>query len=154
VVQYIHARRIADIAVDSIGLGNAVCSRLAEQLVGLHRICAHEHRVVPFNASHRAFDAAKYANKKTELLLGLMRLMQDRSVGLPAREGDQVQHLERLTRELSGMKLLETFRGASRVEDPATSPDLADSLLVALSLREGLASKGGARMLPLIEAGF
>lgn len=132
-VSYTHKHRVQDIAVDAVGLGMGVHSRLAENLTGAGACCSHGHVVKAFNASKAADDPSRFFNVKTELLLHLRRMMEDRQIGLPPRNGSG--QVERLSREMAAMKLVETMRGAARAEDPSESPDYLDALLIALSLR-------------------
>jgi hypothetical protein len=122
---FLRASKSEKIAVDSIATGKACHERLREKLedsgIGVHA----------FTASAAALsEPGRFQNEKTRLCFALRRLLEADEIGLPPPNdalGDRVQA------ELASLSLVTSGRGLLRISDPKSSPDLADSLLVALS---------------------
>ena len=122
-IQRIHQYRPQEFVGDTIGLGAGIFSRIQEVLEAerFETVCT------PFNASERASDNERFYNKKTEVAVGIRKLLQERELGLPRDE--------RLVRELLGMSLRMMSNGRMKLEDPKDSPDFFDAMLMAVSPR-------------------
>ncbi len=108
------------LAIDTVAIGQGVADALREEkALG----------IVAFRASDRALEPDRFVNVKAELAWALRGLLEAGLFRLPKHDG--------LRRELLGMKYLITSSGKIRCVDPSDSPDLFDSLLVALSVAAG-----------------
>lgn len=108
------------LAVDTVGIGQGV----ADALRGERGIS-----VVPFRASDKAEQADRFQNRKAEIAWALRLALEAGLVRLPKHDG--------LRRELAAMRYAITPQGRIKVTDPSDSPDLVDSVLIALSVAVG-----------------
>jgi hypothetical protein len=119
--------RVQEVAVDAAGLGAGVADRM-DTLTRGEQLHVHEY----IGASKSFDDAAQ--NLKTAVALALRERLMEGQVGI----SDSVSEsdFQRLARELSGMRLVQEPRsGKVRISDPPRSPDYADALLAALSVK-------------------
>jgi hypothetical protein len=110
----------SNVGIDRVGLGDGIYGRVAEILGPLGR------SVTPFVANERAYDDARYANRKTEVAGEMRQAMERGQLGLPRSD--------RLVREMLAVQLKQTSRGAVKIEDPpGESPDYLDAVLIGLA---------------------
>lgn len=107
------------LAVDVIGLGKGLADSIRTDLPG----------VSEFRSSDRAEQTDRFFNRKAEASWFLRGLLETGKVALPKNEA--------LKREMLGVRYLVTPAGKIRIVDPSDSPDLLDSVLIALSVASG-----------------
>lgn len=108
----------APVRVDAIGLGFGVVDRLSE--LGCH--------VVPFVASERSSNPTRYLNLRAEAWWRVRELLRAGAIDLDADDGV-------LAAQLGGVRYKLASSGAIQIqakEELKTSPDRADSLVIAL----------------------
>lgn len=114
-----HAAGAAPIAVDVVGIGQGVADAMRDGSIG----------IVSFRASDKAVEPDRFQNRKAEVAWALRLALEAGLVRLPKHDG--------LRRELLAMKYQITPQGKIKVIDPSDSPDLVDSILIALSIAVG-----------------
>ena len=107
------------VAVDVVGIGQGVADAMRGGGVG----------IVSFRASDKAQDPERFTNLKAESAWKLRGLLEAGLIALPKHDG--------LRRELLAMKYQITPQGRIKVVDPPDSPDLVDSVLIALAGQRG-----------------
>jgi phage terminase large subunit len=103
------------LAVDVVGLGKGVADSIRQDFPG----------VSEFRASDRAEDPERFTNLKAETAWKLRGLLEAGRIRLPQSAT--------LKAQLLGMRYAITPQGKIRVVDPPDSPDLVDSVLIALA---------------------
>jgi hypothetical protein len=111
------------LAVDYQGLGQGVADPMKAQI-----------GIVEFRSGSRPQDVTRFTNAKAETAWALRSLLESGLISLP-KAG--LFRASKLKEQLLAMKYIVTSAGKIRVVDPSDSPDLVDSVLIALSIAAG-----------------
>jgi len=104
------------LAVDVVGLGQGVADAMRDEKgIGISS----------FRASASPKTPDRFTNRKAEIAWELRSLLEAKLIAIPKHDG--------LRRELLAMKYQVTPQGKIRIVDPSDSPDLVDSVLIALA---------------------
>lgn len=123
----ISGRDCDELRVDSIGIGKGVADRLGEK--GLP--------VISVNVGEKPkSDKKRFLNLKAEGYMHLRDLFEMGDIDIP-------QDSKRLIAELAEIKKKHMSSGKMKIEDPAKSPDHADSAMLACLEVQGSKSSGG-----------
>lgn len=131
------------IAIDEVGIGAGIRSRVAE-LLGVDAAARRSSsarrgsapfRVIGYNAGHRARDAERYANRKAEDLFALRERYENGEASIPADD-------PLLVSQLSSYRWESTSAGKTRIVDPPDSPDFADSYLMTYATERAPSIRG------------
>lgn len=112
------------LCVDVVGLGKGVADSIRQDFPG----------VSEFRASDRPEDPTRFQNVKAETAWKLRSLLEAGLIRLP-KAG--LFRGSKLKEQLLSMKYVVTPQGRIKVTDPADSPDLVDSVLIALAVAVG-----------------
>ncbi len=120
--------------IDCVGIGQGVADSIARDFGGVER----------FRASDKPNDATRFTNRKAEVAWHLRGLLEAGLIRLPKHAG--------LKAELVAERYEINAQGRTRVVDPSDSPDLLDSLLIALAGRAKAANGAWLELMRLHES--